>query len=59
MDDCSGGHRYFVAETAGVDAGGSASVHLFLVCINCGDPLHHKFVVSDVPAVLKLTGKKE
>jgi len=57
---CSGDHRYFVAETAGVEANGAASVHLFLVCINCGHPVHHKFDVSEVPvAALKLTGKKE
>jgi hypothetical protein len=49
---CSGPHRYFIAETVGVESEGTVSV--IAVCTDCGDCIFHKFQVAGADKNLTL-----
>jgi hypothetical protein len=47
---CTGGHRYFVAETAADEQQGTVSI--IALCTSCGDSLCRTFTVAKGPISL-------
>lgn len=43
--DEAGAHRYFVAETVGIDNKEQGQVSILLCCTSCGTPLMHTFLI--------------
>jgi len=55
--ECSGGHRFFVAETIGVPAEGKAVI--LVVCTACGESFSRDFKVSAGTYPLTIPNKVE
>jgi hypothetical protein len=54
---CAGEHRYFVAETVGIEAEGKVVV--IALCTACGAPITHAVRVTSQPGTLLKLGKSE